>query len=93
MSTKRPITLARNARRWNSASWAVMKWSLILFTSGGFLASFAAMQGTGGITINGEIIEGWPGIWLVTGLCAVAGLLFAGVWMIIFKALAEASKG
>ena len=65
----------------------------VSFTLLGFFAAFAGMAGSGGITVNGTLVEGWRGVWLVTLACAVAGLLFGCVWLLIFKALREASKG
>lgn len=86
------MPLVRNAALWNSTGWAILKWSVILFTVMGFLAAFAGMVGSGGITVNGTLVEGWTGVWLVTLACFVAGLLFGLVWALIFTALAEASK-
>lgn len=69
-----------------------MRWCVVAFTVLGFAASAAALVGTGGITVNGRLVEGWTGVWIVTAACAVAGVLFGMIWLLIFKTLALASR-
>ncbi|MGB7432204.1 MAG: hypothetical protein WA921_07020 [Ahrensia sp.] len=87
------MPLARNGAVWNSAGFTVLKWSVVCFTVLGFAAGFAAISNGSGITLNGRLIEGWVGVWTLTGLCSVAGALFGLIWVLIFKALAMAAKG
>ena len=86
------VPIARNASLWTSTGWRVLKWSIGIFAVMGFIASFAGLAGSGGITINGTLVPGWRGVWMVTAACAFAGLLFGAIWLLIFKALALASR-
>lgn len=86
------VPLARDAALWQSTGWKVLKICTIVFTILGFLGAFAAVQGTGGLTISGELMTGWRAIWFVTAAMAMAGFLFGSIWLIIFKALSIASK-
>lgn len=88
---RRGIIRGGNAGIWRSAGWKILRVSIILFTVMGFLASFAAMQ-NGGVTFNGVLVEGWIGVWYVTGIAAVAGFLFGAIWLLLFKAMSMASK-
>lgn len=87
------VPIARNASMWSTAAFAVLKWSIVFFTVLGFLAGLAGMINGGGITMNGTLMEGWLGVWTVTGVCSAAGTLFGLIWVLIFKTLALASKG
>lgn len=89
--SRRGIIRGGNARWWQSTGWKIMRVSIILFMVMGFLASFAAMR-NGGVTFNGVLVEGWTGVWYVTGITAFAGFLFGAIWLLLFKAMSMASK-
>ncbi len=82
----------RIASGWNTTGWKILRTSTILFMVLAFLASFAAMM-NGGVTFNGVLVEGWKGVWYTTGIAAIAGALFGAIWLLLFKALNQISKG
>ena len=88
---RRGIIRGGGAGLWQSAGWKILRISIILFTVLAFLASFAAMR-NGGVTFNGVLVQGWTGVWYVTGIAAIAGFLFGCVWLLLFKAMSMASK-
>ncbi len=77
---------------WSTAGWKILKVSTISFAVLAFIASFAAML-NGGVTLNGQLVEGWKGVWYTTAIAAIAGAIFGCIWLVLFKALSLASKG
>ncbi len=88
---REPITLRGKSPMWQAAGWTVFRWSVIGFGLLGFAGSTAAVIGTGGITLSGQVVTGVPAIAVVTLACLVAGALFGSVWFLIFRTLALAS--
>jgi hypothetical protein len=77
---------------WRTAGWRVFKWCMIVFAVLGFLAGFAAAKNGNSLSFGALVFAGWYGVAAVTALMAFAGGLFGAVWLLIFRALALASR-
>jgi hypothetical protein len=70
----------------------VLKWCTVGFAALGFLVSALSVLGGNAISVNGTAIEGWRGVWAVTGLLGLAGFGFGLIWFLVFRAVALASE-
>ena len=86
------MPLARDEDYWRRVAWRVFKLSVAVFAALGFLAGLAAARSGNSVPLGTFSVSGWLAVWAVTGLMAAAGALFGAVWLIIFKALALASR-
>ncbi len=85
------MPLARNESLWHAASFAALKWCTGIGLGLGFLAGLAGLM-SGGLSFSGTIVTGWTGVWSATLALGVAGLMFGCVLMLLFRALALASR-
>ncbi len=86
------MPLARDEEYWRAVGWRVFRICVIAFGILGLLAGLAVARSGGEVSLGLFSVSGWPAVWAVGFLMAVAGGLFGAVWVIIFKALALASR-
>ena len=86
------MPLARNEDYWRAVGWRVFKYCALAFAAFGFLAGFAAARNGNVVALGSLSFSGWSAVWAVTALMTAAGCLFGAVWLLIFKALALASR-
>jgi hypothetical protein len=86
------MPLVRDEEFWRGAGRRVFRISVISFGILGLLAGLAVARSGGEVSFGLFAVSGWQAIWAVGLLMAVAGGLFGAVWLIIFKALALASR-
>jgi hypothetical protein len=86
------MPLARNEDYWQAVGRRVFKFSIAAFAILGLLAGIAAARNGTGVPIGPFVFAGWSAVWAVTLMMAAAGALFGAVWLLIFKALALASR-
>ncbi|QKV18181.1 hypothetical protein [Oricola thermophila] len=87
------MPLARDEDHWRSAGMRVFRICVVIFAILGMLAGLAVARSGTAVSLGGITVSGWQAIWIVAVLMTGAGALFGAVWLIIFKALAHASRG
>jgi len=86
------MPLARDEDYWATVGWRVFRICVIAFGILGLLAGLAVARNGSEVSLGIFAASGWQAVWLVALLMAAAGGLFGAVWLIIFKALALASR-
>ncbi|MBA8902706.1 hypothetical protein FHW17_003613 [Phyllobacterium sp. P30BS-XVII] len=81
----------KDSKPWVRLSWAILKWSTLIGFGLGFAASALSLLSANTISINGNAIGGWAGVWTVTLACGLGGFLFGVIWALVFRAIAIAS--
>jgi predicted membrane channel-forming protein YqfA (hemolysin III family) len=86
------MPLVRDEDFWRRIGWRVFRISVISFGILGLLAGLSVARSGGEVSLGLYTATGWQAIWVVALLMAAAGGLFGAVWLLIFKALALASR-
>jgi len=86
------MPLARDEEYWRAVGWRVLRICVIAFGILGLLAGLAVARSGNYVSLGLITVSGWQAIWVVALLMAAVGGLFGAVWLIIFKALALASR-
>ncbi|MFZ2102789.1 MAG: hypothetical protein WAU86_19720 [Oricola sp.] len=87
------MPLVRDEDYWAKIGRRVFVLCVIAFAILGLLAGLAVSRNGTAVALGPLSFAGWSAVWALTGMIAVAGGLFGAVWLIIFKALAHASRG
>jgi hypothetical protein len=86
------MPLARDEEFWRWIGWRVFRISVVSFGILGLLAGLSVARSGGEVSLGLFSVSGWQSVWAVALLMAAAGGLFGAVWLIIFKALALATR-
>jgi hypothetical protein len=85
------LVIIKDSGPWISFSWLILKWSTIIGILLGFVPAALSLVSGNTISINGNAIHGWAGVWIVTLACGLGGFLFGAIWALVFRAIALAS--
>lgn len=85
------MVVIKDSKPWIGLSWAILKWSTIIGILLGFVPAALSLVSGNTISINGNAIDGWAGVWIVTLACGLGGFLFGAIWALVFRAIALAS--
>lgn len=70
----------------------MIKWSTVIGLVLGFIAGTLSLLGGNTISVNGNAIVGWYGVWGLTLALGFGGFVFGSIWALVFRALGHAAR-